>query len=68
MVNTKLLLRYLARFIATGLAGFGSSDLFGLPAWKALLVGTITGAIPMVHHALDEYARTGQLPEPETTP
>jgi hypothetical protein len=68
MVIMKLALRYLARFLATGLAGFGSSDLFGLEVWKAVLVGTIAGAIPMIHHALDTYAATGIIPEPETTP
>jgi hypothetical protein len=63
----RLASRYVARFLATGLAGFGSSDLFGLTTWKALLVGVIAGAIPALHHALDTYARTGRVPDPIDT-
>jgi hypothetical protein len=64
----KLLLRYLARFAATALGGFVGSNLLGLATLRALLVGAIAGAIPVLHYALDVYARTGKVPDPIEVP
>lgn len=59
------LARLAARFAAQTLAGIGAGALLELATWKAALMGLVGNVIPAVVYLLDQYARTGQLPDGE---
>lgn len=59
----RLALRYLARFVAQTLAGFGAGALLEVPTWRALLLGLAANVVPAAVTWLDTYAATGALPD-----